>query len=173
MPRILYIPQANKRRKKQNAVERRFWNTDRFETLQWEIHRDLSEPSGLQKAIVDVAAIEKNHSIFEDGRIRSVHYPLPPSEEDDCPPVSFEPDLMDINQYPLAVNHYFGSLERYLSRNDTRKHESIWRKKAKMRGVVSDGWIGRWLRSFVEEHGREKVSQVLHDYRNPEYQRET
>eukprot|EP00980_Cylindrotheca_fusiformis_P021025 scaffold8050_cov116-Cylindrotheca_fusiformis.AAC.2 len=173
MPRILYIPQASPRvNKQQNAIEKRFWNTDRFETLRWEIHRDLSSPSGFQKAIVDVAAIEKNHTIFENGRISSVHYPLPRSEEDDCPVEIVDPDLNHVHRYPLVVNHYFGSLERYLSRNDTRKHESIWRKKAKMRGVVSDGWIGGWLQSFVEEHGREKVSRVLHDYRNPQHQNE-
>eukprot|EP00980_Cylindrotheca_fusiformis_P025167 scaffold13207_cov143-Cylindrotheca_fusiformis.AAC.20 len=173
MPRILYIPRTYYGKEKQRIIEETLWNVDRFETLRWEIHRDLSEPSGFQKAIVDVAAIEKNHSIFEDGRIHSVHSPLPPSEEGECPLPTMEPDLMDVYQYPLAVNHYFGSLERYLSRNDTRKHKSIWRKKTRLKGEVSDGWIAGWLRSFVEEHGLEKVSQVLQDYRNLEYQSQT
>eukprot|EP00980_Cylindrotheca_fusiformis_P021033 scaffold8050_cov116-Cylindrotheca_fusiformis.AAC.10 len=170
IPRILYTPRTHYSKKKQKIVGEKLWNTDRFETLRWEIHRDLSLPSGVQKAIMDVSAIEKNHSIFEEGRIRSVHFPLPRSEEDDCPVEIVDPDLRDVNQYPLAINHYVGSLERYLSRNDTRRHESIWRKKTRLMGEVSDGWIFGWLCSFVEEHGLEKVSQVLQDYRRVDYQ---
>eukprot|EP00980_Cylindrotheca_fusiformis_P001161 scaffold321_cov95-Cylindrotheca_fusiformis.AAC.2 len=165
MPRILYIPQTHKNETKNNVINTKYWNTNRFETLRWEVHRDLSEPTGFQKAIMDVAAIDEDHQIFTDGRIYDVHQPLQPSP-DDCASRTVEPDLDVLKQYPLVVNHYFGSLERYLHRNDIRRHESIWRKKAELNGTLSDGWILGWLPSFVKLHGLKKVSKVLRDYRN-------
>eukprot|EP00980_Cylindrotheca_fusiformis_P013818 scaffold3579_cov168-Cylindrotheca_fusiformis.AAC.3 len=168
MPRILYIPQTTYNKesnKKNNDIDSQNWNTDRFETLRWKVHRDLSEPTGLQKAMMDVAAIPEHHDVFQGGKIFNVHSPLEPSRFD-CPELTFEPDLNGVNRYPLVVNHYIGSLERYLSRNDARRHESIWRKKEQLNGTLSDGWISTWLPDFVKEHGLAKVSQVLGEYRH-------
>eukprot|EP00980_Cylindrotheca_fusiformis_P016595 scaffold4973_cov135-Cylindrotheca_fusiformis.AAC.13 len=168
MPRILYLPRSHNTKKKQQVIDSSIWNTDRFETLRWEVHRDLTEPTGSQKAILDVAAIPDNHTIFKDESILSVHIPLGKGPTE-CGNLTFSPDLNDLNLYPLAVNHYFGSLERYLGRTDSRRHESIWRKKVALNGTLGDGWILGWLPSFVEEHGLEKVSQVLQEYRQIEY----
>eukprot|EP00980_Cylindrotheca_fusiformis_P016617 scaffold4973_cov135-Cylindrotheca_fusiformis.AAC.35 len=164
MPRILYLPQTHDSKNKNNIIDRQNWNTDRFETLHWEVHRDLSEPTGLQKPIMDAGSLQRSHEIFREGIIHAVHQPLRSGGPADCLPLSKQPDLEDWNQFPLAVNHYVGSLERYLQREDIRRHESIWRKKAELNGTISDGWILGWLPSFVNDHGLEKVSQVLGDY---------
>eukprot|EP00980_Cylindrotheca_fusiformis_P016619 scaffold4973_cov135-Cylindrotheca_fusiformis.AAC.37 len=164
MPRILYLPQIHDSKAKTDVIDTHNWNTDRFETLHWEVHRDLSEPTGLQKPIMDVGVLQRTHQIFKEGIIHAVHQPLRPGPGD-CSGLTHEPDLEKWNQYPLAVNHYVGSLERYLQRDDIRRHESIWRKKANLKGMISDGWILGWLPSFVKDHGLEKVSQVLGDYR--------
>jgi hypothetical protein len=29
-----------------------------------------------------------------------------------------------------------------------------------------DGWIDSWLPNFIQNHGEERVSQLLQDYRN-------
>jgi hypothetical protein len=64
----------------------------------------------------------------------------------------------------LTINHYVGSLERYQSRQDVRRNSKIYQHKAQVNGGTDDGWIMGWLESFVEQHGKEKVSQVLQDY---------
>eukprot|EP00980_Cylindrotheca_fusiformis_P016597 scaffold4973_cov135-Cylindrotheca_fusiformis.AAC.15 len=167
MPRILYLPKSRNSKQKQQVIDTSIWNTDRFETLRWEVHRDLTEPTGSPKAILDVAAVPEDHKIFQDERIRGIHMPLGKGPTE-CGNVTTAPDLNDLNRYPLVVNHYFGSLERYLGRTDSRRDESIWRKKVALNGTLGDGWILGWLPSFVEEHGLEKVSQVLQEYRHLE-----
>eukprot|EP00980_Cylindrotheca_fusiformis_P016592 scaffold4973_cov135-Cylindrotheca_fusiformis.AAC.10 len=166
MPRLLYLPKSHNSKKKQEVINTSIWNTDRFETLRWEVHRDLAETNAFGKAILDVAGISENHTIFNISRIRSIHNPLGQDGPTGCEKLGATPDLNDLSRYPLVVNHYFGSLERYLGRTDSRRDESIWRKKVALNGTLGDGWILGWLPSFVEEHGLEKVSQVLQEYRH-------
>eukprot|EP00980_Cylindrotheca_fusiformis_P016591 scaffold4973_cov135-Cylindrotheca_fusiformis.AAC.9 len=168
MPRILYLPKSHNTKKKQQIIDTSIWNTDRFETLRWEVHRDLTETNGYGKAILDVAALTEDHGMFKRARISSIHNPLG-ERPSGCGKLSSTPDLNKLNRYPLVVNHYFGSLERYLGRTDSRRDESIWRKKVALNGTLGDGWILGWLPSFVEDHGLEKVSQVLQEYRQLEY----
>jgi len=88
---------------------------------------------------------------------------------------------------PIAVYHYLGSFERYMSRGDVRRGKKTYdnsnRKAIFAKGDGNnsssssninddddddDGnnyrwWIGGWLDSFVETHGTEKVLTVLGD----------
>eukprot|EP00980_Cylindrotheca_fusiformis_P016589 scaffold4973_cov135-Cylindrotheca_fusiformis.AAC.7 len=165
MPRILYLPQSHHRNSTDSIHSTIWdiWDTERFETLRWHVHRNLSEPSGYPKSMVDVAAIPMYNPTFEENRVYSVHYLLKPSHRD-CLRPNVHPNFRRVYVFPLVVNHYFGSLERYMSRNDTRRHESIWEKKSQLNGTLADGWVLQWLPSFVASHGLDLVSEVLGAY---------
>lgn len=168
MPRILFSPKSLSFEDPKKAIDTEVWNIKRFESLRWRIHRALPEESGYQKAMMDVAALPSNHSIFYEKKVVSVHRPLLRGPND-CTNLTTSPDVFDVDMYPLTVNHYIGSLERYMGRNDTRRHASIWKKKRDMVGDGDDTWILSWLQSFVDKHGLEKVSQVLGDYHTKQY----
>jgi hypothetical protein len=139
------------------------WNRSRFESLRWKYHANWTDiGNGLQKAIVNVSKLDPtSHAIFKVGRIVSVHQPLYHPE---CRKMTLKPDVNAVRLFPLTLNHYVGSLERYLSRADKRRNVDIYTKKAHVKGGIDDGWIQGWLASFVEEHGIEKVTKVLGDY---------
>jgi hypothetical protein len=40
----------------------------------------------------------------------------------------------------------------------------LYHQKAGVRAGKDDDWINGWLSGFLEEHGSEKVSDVLQDY---------
>jgi len=142
------------------------WNLARFETLRWRIHADYSNIiNGLQKAILDLSHLPAAHDIFQNHRIKSVHMPLDKSGTHGCRQMSLRPDIHAVRLFPLSINHYVGSRERYLSRHDKRRNIEIYEGKARVNGGVDDGWIRGWLPSFVQEHGLEKASQVLGEYR--------
>lgn len=141
------------------------WNIARFETLRWRIHADYSNIiNGLQKAILDLSYLPSDHEIFQSHRIKSVHMPLDKGPYG-CRQMSLKPEISAVRLFPLSINHYVGSRERYLSRHDKRRNIEIYEGKAKVNGGVDDGWIRGWLPSFVQEHGLENASEVLGDYR--------
>ena len=74
------------------------------------------------------------------------------------------PKLDQVRLFPLSVNHYVGSYERYRSRQDVRRNDEVYRRKATVQGGLDDGWITGWLESFVQEYGMDKASMVLKDY---------
>jgi hypothetical protein len=150
------------------------WNATKFETLRWKRHAGWDEIiNGMQKAILDVSTLAANHPIFVNHQIKSVHQPLDSSSSSSnsggsskqvCRRMSLAPDVDAVRLFPLTINHYVGSRERYLSRKDVRRSVEIYEKKARVNANVDDGWIQGWLASFVEQHGTETTTRVLGDY---------
>jgi hypothetical protein len=166
MPTINFSPRGHKDSNDERVIDTNVWNIPRFESLRGRIHHPLSRNSGYQKAMMDVSKIPKKHTIFRDKRIESVHLPMKRGQKGriGCNALIKDPNFDDVNMYPLATNHYTGTLEQFLFRNDTQRDAKQWEKRAQMNGNRDDGWIRGWLQSFVEEHGLQKVSQVLRDY---------
>lgn len=69
-------------------------------------------------------------------------------------------------QYPISVNHYVGSLERYQSRADPRRTTEAYWKKARVADGKDDDWMDTWLESFLAEHGMQKALTVLEEYKD-------
>ena len=116
------------------------WNRDRFESLRWTYHARFNKTvNGLQKAIVDVSTLPDNHPIFVDQLIKSVHQPLDSSYDhwkhpnktkkvvvkQICRQMRLKPDVDAVRLFPLTINHYMGSLERYTGRQDLRRNLDI------------------------------------------------
>lgn len=112
------------------------WNHSRFESLRWKFHQDFGYILP-PKALVNVAKMDEGGS---RSRRRwfgpldvtaSVHAPF--SDGGVCDKLNAARGLSNWNQYrqPLAVYHYLGSLERYLSREDTRRTERRYRQLLK------------------------------------------
>jgi hypothetical protein len=137
------------------------WNKTRFETLRWNYHAAWNDTiNGLQKTIMDVAVLPANDMIFHR-HAHSIHRPSNQS----CRPMTLYPDVDAIRLYPLTLNHYVGSYQRYHSRADVRRNEQVYRTKARVHeGGKDDDWMAGWLSSFIATHGHEQVSRVLKDY---------
>eukprot|EP00934_Nitzschia_sp_Nitz4_P009027 Nitzschia sp. Nitz4//scaffold109_size72162//35656//37014//NITZ4_005847-RA/size72162-processed-gene-0.12-mRNA-1//1//CDS//3329532766//9017//frame0 len=146
------------------------WIRLRFETLRWTYHADWREiANGLQKAIVDVSTLPVDHPIFVEERIKSVHQPLdssyPGPFKQICRRMTLKPEVDSVRLYPLTINHYVGSLERYMAREDKRRNRNIYLQKAGVNASIDDdGWIQSWFHSFLDSHGEEAVRRVLQDY---------
>jgi hypothetical protein len=137
------------------------WNKTRFETLRWNYHAAWNDTiNGLQKTIMDVSVLPANDMIFHR-HAHSIHRPSNQS----CRPMTLYPDVDAIRRYPLTVNHYVGSSQRYRSRADVRRNEQVYRTKARVHeGGKDDDWMAGWLKSFIATHGHEQVSRVLKEY---------
>ncbi|KAL3925076.1 MAG: hypothetical protein SGILL_000649 [Bacillariaceae sp.] len=155
------------------------FNATNFETVRWRYHGDHAPRP---KSLVDVSQIPSDHMIFKEGRVFDPHIPLLRSGwkhqcyRRDIAPFNAtqfgalhlqEQKAMDtVLSYPLYVNHYLGSLERFLARKDARRTVSIYREKTKDNDLFKDddddgGWILSWIAEFVELHGIEKVKSAL------------
>ena len=104
----------------------------------------------------------------------SIHRPLTAHLDDDRDGCAGEPKIIYNDRrfaQPIAVYHYLGSLERYLSRKDARRDESIYeRNNEKGSYAKGDGndpnkspgwWIRGWLDNFVAAHNGEMAYAVL------------
>jgi len=161
------------------AAEIARWKKRQFESLRWRYHVDLNTFRQRPKAMVDVSRLQL---LGEDGEEKdeiryahAQHRPFGSRLADGSEGCSPEPwsiyDENRLNQ-PLAVNHYLGSLERFLSRDDVRRNAGMHASqngnanyaKGDNNDTGGDGarwWIGGWLDSFVETHGSEKALAVL------------
>jgi len=181
------------------------WNHTKFESLRWKYHADFNSNSR-PKSIVNVAQLslphhqeqeqkqwpwwlpwwKKNNNgdmIFKGFKIaKSIHRPLD-SRINGGRGCLIEPQkIYNDNRYqePLAVYHYLGSLQRYLSRGDIRRDPYVYEKHNQNANFAKGDWnhnndkdnesyypwwIGRWLDSFVETHGTENVLKVLGEYK--------
>ena len=149
-------------------------NISRFETLRWTVHAAFDDPiSGLPKTMVDVSTLPEDHPIFVQDRIKSVHQPLDSSyptthHEQICRRLghigSVAKQWQEVRLYPLSIQHYVGSKERYFARKDVRRNVQIYQDKASVHGGVDDGWIQGWWPSFIETYGIEATRDTLQDY---------
>ena len=65
--------------------------------------------------------------------------------------------------FPLSVNHFLGSWERYNSRNDTRRRKSAYEAKAFVK-VGRDDWVASWIDGFLDSTEPKIARELLQDY---------
>jgi hypothetical protein len=116
---------------------------------------------------MDLAAIPLDNKLLLH-QTRMVDSPHPPSYKL-CPRFpGHKPELIldSIPQYPLSVNHYLGSYQRFKNRTDARRVDGRYQlfTNRSLGGGKDDDWLAGWLDSFVRTHGQERVSRVLKDY---------
>jgi hypothetical protein len=136
----------------------RHFNATLFETLSWLRHTSLAdkERNSQPKVIIDVSAVSQKDEMLR--KPFSIHRP----SRRGCPGVA-KLSFSQLQRYPITVNHYVGSWDRYNSRNDTRRSRRTYEKKA----FVQDGydnWITPWLDGFIETHGLNLTRELLAEY---------
>jgi hypothetical protein len=141
------------------------WNRSHFETLRWRYYGAAGTTVN-QKVILDIANMPHNDPLFHE-LAYSIHRP----SIEQCPEFPSDHRASIVNKfqkYPLSVNHYLGSYERYSSRTDVRRNPVLYQKFANASayggGGKDDDWLSGWLDSFIETHGQERVARVLKDY---------
>lgn len=162
------------------------WNLSTFETLRWKYHTNYTdaERNGQPKVILDVSQVPPNDKMM-GAKVFSIHRPsLTLCRNKD------QMDFTSTRRYPLTVNHYMGSWERYSARNDSRRSYRVsralvvdglflacgthpewlycWlnvaRKAYKTNANLRNGrddWLKDWLSGFERVHGTRLASQLL------------
>jgi Glycosyl transferase family 2 len=161
MPRLLFgsVEDASMGRITVSSNALYKFNASRFETLRWKLHTayDDTERNAQPKVIVDVSTVPLSDQMFD--KPFSIHRPSSKL----CRKID-QLNFRHLQRYPITVNHYIGSWERYFfAKNDTRRSKRTYDMKAH----VSDGfddWITSWLPSFISVHGTAKATALLSDY---------
>ena len=127
-----------------------------LETLRWKYHTSFEdkERNAQPKVIVDVSAVPDEDEMFRPKPF-SIHRPSKAL----CRRID-QLDFHKPEKFPLSVQHYLGSWERYYARNDTRRSKRVYEFKAE----VSDGredWIASWVDGFVQRMGQERAKALL------------
>ena len=142
------------------------FNATMFETLRWKYHAPITSntANGMPKYLLDVSAIPEH--LFPESRVFSIHRPI----EGLCPkPMQTHASA---TTRPITINHYLGSLDHYNARNDKRRNQQKYWKKAKLvseHGRTDDG-IRPWLQGFVQTMGRDVVAELLGErYLDPNF----
>lgn len=118
----------------------------RFETLRWKYHTtyDDTDRNAQPKVLIDVSAVPPDESMFTNPF--SIHRPSMRL----CRRLK-QLNFTQLQRFPISVNHYVGSWERYDAKNDTRRSRRAYDHKAVLPTVLkdSDGWIDSWLSGFL------------------------
>jgi hypothetical protein len=109
------------------------------------------------KVIVDVSAVDMDDEMFQP-KAFSIHRP----SKKLCRTID-QLSFDMVERYPLTVNHYVGTRERYMTRKDSRRNDRAYELKAQV-DTGSDDWIMTWLDGFVREHGADEAMALLQDY---------
>jgi hypothetical protein len=159
MPRLLFGSVEQNETAGTASSAASFFNTTLFETLRFKYHTALTdkERNAQPKVMVDVSAVDADDEMFNP-KAFSIHRP----SKKLCRRID-QLTFDMVEKYPLAVNHYVGTRERYVARKDTRRSERAYEYKAHV-DAGSDDWITTWLDGFVREQGPDKASVLLQDY---------
>ena len=121
MPRLLYGSKQNDDSSTETTIHETF-DSSKFETLKWKYHSDYDNAvavNGRPKVILDLSGIPPR-SKFLEHTVWSIHRPglrmCRPDRE-----VRFD----DKPRFPLIVQHYLGSWERYNHRSDARRSREV------------------------------------------------
>lgn len=130
-----------------------------FESLRWKYHTSLTDRvrNALPKVIVDLSAVNETDEMFQNKPF-SIHRP----SKKLCRFVD-QIDFSKTEHFPLTVNHYLGSWERYASRTDSRRSRPAYESKA----AVTDGrddWVSTWLEGFLKHTEPHIARALLQDY---------
>jgi hypothetical protein len=130
-----------------------------LETMRWKYHADYADQNlnRLPKVIMDVSGVPP--SALNSSKVFSIHRPSLGLCRRQA-----QMDMTVGRKYPITVNHYIGSLSRYMSRKDARRTPKTYWQKADIQAGKDDDWMDGWLDSFVDTYGLHKASSVLRDY---------
>ena len=163
MPRLLYgskeMEDSDNSTLASTGAYNNMFNATRLETLRWRYHTDFQDMdrNAQPKVIVDVSQVPSNDRMFSDPF--SIHRP----SMDLCKPMG-KLKFREVGRFPVTVNHYLGSWERYyFSKNDTRRSERAYQFKANV-SAGRDDWLESWLDGFVATHGPETSRLLLQEY---------
>jgi hypothetical protein len=137
---------------------------DRFESLRWKYHTafDDKERNAQPKVIVDVSVVDEKDQMFHKKPF-SIHRPSKAL----CRRID-QLDFKRKERYPLTVNHYLGSWERYIGRNDSRRSRRFYDYKSNVTstggGLETDNFVSSWLNGFVQHVGPTVARSLLKDY---------
>jgi len=162
MPRLLFGSVERKRTDgggvaRTLSVSASAFNESSFETMRWTYHASYEdkERNAQPKVIVDISQVNAGDEMLVKPKPFSIHRP----SKGLCRRID-QIVLSQYQRYPLVVNHYLGSRERYFVRNDTRRSLRAYNSKAFVQEGPDD-WISGWVNGFIGTIGQEKARQLL------------
>lgn len=127
-----------------------------LETLRWKYHTNYTDKdrNAQPKVIIDVSKVPLTDEMFKPKPF-SIHRP----SKRLCRRID-QLDFYAVDKFPLSLNHYLGTWERYMARNDTRRSERAYKFKASVHDG-KDGWIASWIEGFVQRVGLNRAIKLL------------
>lgn len=134
------------------------FNVSMLETIRWQYHTDYDDKdrNAQPKVIIDVSVVPRTNDMFN--KPFSIHRP----SKFLCRRIA-QLDFKQLQRYPITVNHYTGSWDRYFSKNDTRRSERAYNSKAHV-AAGHDTYMAPWLMGFVNHVGLDLAMELLDDY---------
>lgn len=136
----------------------RYFNVSMIESIRWQYHTDFDDKdrNAQPKVIIDVSVVPRTNDMFN--KPFSIHRP----SKFLCRRIA-QLDFKQLQRYPITVNHYTGSWERYFSKSDTRRSERAYNSKAHV-AAGHDTYMAPWLMGFVNHVGLDLAKELLDDY---------
>ena len=124
LPRLLFGSIIDKEEgRRRRSVMMSMFNLSKFETYSWKYHTSFNNDklNRSPKVILDVSGFPKrNTSQYAIRKVFSIHRP----SIELCRKQG-QMDFYNGRKYPISVNHYVGTYERYLSRQDPRRNINV------------------------------------------------
>jgi len=145
MPRLLF-----------GSVEDSNTTKSNLETMRWIHHTSYEdkERNAQPKVLIDVSEVSLDDEMFK-AKPFSIHRP----SKAKCRRIG-QLSFKRTEDYPFAVNHYLGSWERYVGRNDTRRSRRAYDFKAFV-NYGKDTWIQSWFGGFNASFSAHDVRTLL------------
>jgi len=140
------------------------YEAKQMESLRWK-YRTRYDDDALNKqpkVIMDVSGFPPIEEYVEYQKTFSIHRP-----DFGLCRAQGQMNVKDGQRFPFTINHYLGSLERYMARNDTRRTQTQYNQKANVQDGKDGGWIDAWWPGFLKQYGRDKVVKVMGRYMDP------
>ena len=164
MPTVLYgsIEETEEAAASESLTTTSEVNLKSFESIRWHYHASWRDyRNGFQKVLMDLALYvnHQNDPVFTSPFAYNPHQP----SNQTCSRMTLFPEISAIRKYPLTINHYIGSYERYISRQgDLRRNRGAYEKKSNLSDIKdSNGWINTWLDNFIHEYGIDTAKVLL------------
>jgi hypothetical protein len=158
MPRLLFGSVETEESTTYPEGVTEYFNASMLETIRWQYHTDYDdkERNAQPKVIIDVSVVKRTNDMFN--KPFSIHRP----SKYLCRRIA-QLDFKQLQRYPITVNHYTGSWDRYFSKNDTRRSERAYNTKAHV-AAGRDTYMAPWLMGFVNHVGLDLAKELLDEY---------
>ena len=94
----------------------------KFETIRWRYHPFYNDiRNGYQKTIIDLSYLSPDDMLLRGPFAYNPHQP----SNETCRRMTLYHDHEAVRLYPLTINHYIGSFERYSRREDKRRNRKV------------------------------------------------